>query len=111
MKAMLEVFGAKVTTSPSGVDALKHFACQSFDVVVTDLGMKGMDGVELIEKIRATKPQQLIAVVSGWPEESVLRRFPSQEQPHWFLQKPVKMNDLEQILRSPPHFANLGHTV
>ena len=111
MKAMLEVFGANVTTSSSGADALKQFASQSFDVVVTDLGMKGMDGVELIEKIRATKPQQLIAVVSGWPEESVLRRFSSQQQPHWFLQKPVKMNELEQILRSPPQFAHLGHTV
>ena len=111
MKAMLEVFGANVTTSSSGVDALKHFASQSFDVVVTDLGMKGMDGVELIEKIRATKPQQLIAVVSGWPEESVLRRFSSQQQPHWFLQKPVKMKELEHILRSPPQFARLGHKV
>ncbi|MBM99287.1 MAG: hypothetical protein CMJ77_09185 [Planctomycetaceae bacterium] len=50
MKAMLEVFGANVTTSSSGVDALKPFASQSFDVVVTDLRMKGMDGVELIEK-------------------------------------------------------------
>jgi len=111
MKAMLEVLGAKVTSSSSGVDALKHFDSQQFDVVITDLGMKGMDGVELIEKIRATKPNQLIAVVSGWPEESVLRRFSPQHPPHWFLQKPVKVNDLEQILRRPSHFPHLPHTV
>ena len=107
----LEAAGHEVQHVADGKEAISELQRRSFDVVITDLGMKGMDGVELIEKIRATKPQQLIAVVSGWPEESVLRRFSSQQQPHWFLQKPVKMNELEQILRSPPQFAHLGHTV
>jgi two-component system chemotaxis response regulator CheY len=57
--------GHSVTTARSCRDALKQLGAAEFDLVVTDLLMPDIDGLELIRELAAAKPGLRIVVVSG----------------------------------------------
>ncbi|RMG62440.1 MAG: response regulator, partial [Calditrichaeota bacterium] len=52
VKAALELEGYQVDYCTSGREALEHLATEPADLVVTDLRMEGMDGLELLEAIK-----------------------------------------------------------
>jgi len=58
MKYNLENEGFEVIISDNGINALKHFDGQDIAIVVTDLYMPEMDGIELIRNIRKIEKYQ-----------------------------------------------------
>jgi CheY-like chemotaxis protein len=74
---MLEDLGHHVARATSGERALqKMHAIDSVDVVLTDQGMPGMTGLQLIERIRAQRPDMPILLVTGYSD------LPSGSHPH-----------------------------
>ncbi len=67
-KVVLEELGCQVTAVSSSTEALQQFGSLSFDLVVTDHQMPEMDGIELIERIRAMRPTTPVILVSGIAE-------------------------------------------
>jgi CheY-like chemotaxis protein len=65
-RMILTDLGYEVETALSGEEAWEIFQAHHFDVVVTDLRMGGMDGVELIRRIRATDAPTGIVLLSGF---------------------------------------------
>jgi CheY-like chemotaxis protein len=65
-KMILEAAGYGVETAISGEEAWEIFQKIQFDVVVTDFRMGGMDGVELIRRIRDTGSPARIVLLSGF---------------------------------------------
>ena len=63
-KTLLEELGYLVQIAHNGEDGLKLFQSFHFDVVVTDYRMPRMDGVELIQKIRAIDANARIVLLS-----------------------------------------------
>ena len=61
----LERHGYDVVTTTSPKEALERAAQESFDIVVTDLGMTELDGLELCERMLGTSPDVPIIVVTG----------------------------------------------
>lgn len=53
--------------------ALQAFEKRPFPVVITDLNMPGMDGLELLRKVREIQPASKVVVITGYPgkEETV----------------------------------------
>ena len=49
--------GALVTTASSALEALEAITGEKFDVLVSDIGMPGEDGYELIRRVRALPPE------------------------------------------------------
>lgn len=64
-KLMLETRGYRVVAATNGASALEAFKQGGIDLVLTDLVMPGMDGTELIEKIKAISPQTPAILFSG----------------------------------------------
>jgi two-component system CheB/CheR fusion protein len=52
LSTVLREWGAEVTTAASGPEALSTLAARSPDVLVSDIGMPGMDGYQLIREVR-----------------------------------------------------------
>jgi CheY-like chemotaxis protein len=52
LRTVLEEAGATVTTADSAADALEAMRTERPDVLVADIGMPGMDGLQLIRAIR-----------------------------------------------------------
>jgi len=71
-KILLERAGYKVLTALNGPEGLDMFANQPVDAVILDYSMPGMHGAEVAERMRQTKPDVPILLLSaylGLPEE------------------------------------------
>ncbi|MBT8154812.1 response regulator [Epibacterium ulvae] len=70
LQESLELEDYEVSTAESGPDALELCDVMAFDVVVTDLKMPKMGGLELIRKLKETGFGGQLIVVSGHGAES-----------------------------------------
>lgn len=73
---LLENAGCDVVSTTESARALKAIEQTDFDLLITDMLMPEMDGVELINSIRRIKPEQRILAMSGGglaPRESYLQ--------------------------------------
>jgi putative nucleotidyltransferase with HDIG domain len=80
----------------SAEDALAQFEVAPFDAVVTDMGMAGMDGMLLLERIRGRRPFTGRIVLSGPMEPAVAVRCASVA--HQCLSKPCNRGALERAI-------------
>jgi len=55
--------GHKVQVAVDGADALRYFDGSKIDLVVTDLHMPNMDGIELIKKVREMEAYKFIPIL------------------------------------------------
>jgi len=62
---ILSYEGYKIEEATDGEDGLKKFSSTTFDVVLCDVKMPKMDGLEFLEKAREINPDVPIVVISG----------------------------------------------
>ncbi len=67
-KSVLEQLGYAIVTAAGADEALQHLSGAQFDLIVTDYKMPGMNGLELISKIRAQQNDVPIIVLSGFAD-------------------------------------------
>jgi diguanylate cyclase (GGDEF)-like protein len=65
LEDLLREEGYVVATAASGAEALTRLESERFDVIVTDLVMPGMDGSELVQRVKELWPDQDVVVVTG----------------------------------------------
>ncbi len=68
MAEVLASSGCVVLSAANGQDGLKKLAENSVDVVVTDVGMPGMGGLEMARAAKALAPRVPVVIVTGWAE-------------------------------------------
>ena len=62
----LQRVGYRVSEAASGEDALEQISNQEFDVVLTDIRMPGIDGVELLRRIKDMIPDASVILMTGY---------------------------------------------
>ncbi|MCP4908407.1 MAG: response regulator [bacterium] len=65
IEGLLDDEGYDVQTVSSADEALHILEREDFDIVITDLVMPGMEGVELVRRIRERRPDQQVVMVTG----------------------------------------------
>ena len=98
-----------LTFADGGQGALETLARETFDVVITDMRMPGIDGADVLARLRVEHPGTVRIVLSGHTEQSAALR--SASLAHRFLSKPcdpqrlIEAIDqacrLEERLRNP----------
>ncbi len=91
--------GYAVVAAEDGLQALEALARSPFDMVLTDIVMPGIDGIELALKVAKDFPDTAILLMSGYPDER--RRasgleFLFQE----VIEKPFALADLRRLVRT-----------
>jgi DNA-binding NtrC family response regulator len=61
----LKIRNYEATTCLSGEDALKKLKNYNFDVVILDVAMPGMDGIETLREIKRIKPLTEVIMLTG----------------------------------------------
>lgn len=62
----LQEEGYKIVSSRNGTDALQMIEKDHFDVLITDIKMPGMSGMDLLEKIRVHHPEIEVIIITGF---------------------------------------------
>ncbi|MEO7311533.1 MAG: sigma-54 dependent transcriptional regulator [Chitinophagaceae bacterium] len=65
LSEILQHEGYKAETAENGEEGLRRFSAESFDVVLCDIKMPKMDGIEFLEKAKAVNPDVPIIMISG----------------------------------------------
>ncbi|KMP10939.1 hypothetical protein UR09_04785 [Candidatus Nitromaritima sp. SCGC AAA799-A02] len=78
----------------SGQEALKTMEKESYDVVVTDMRMPGMDGAQLLEEIKKRFPETARIILSGQTGQKAFIR--AAKSAHQFLTKPCDTETLKE---------------
>jgi DNA-binding NtrC family response regulator len=73
LAANLELDGFDVTTAESGQRALELFEKAPFDLVLSDIRMPGMNGVDLYRRIRATRPDCPVVLMTAFALEGLVQ--------------------------------------
>lgn len=102
LKMMLSQCGAQVTAAGSAGDALNAIQDNSFDLIVSDIGMPEMDGYELMKAVREQgKTTPAVALTAYARAEDRLRALRAGYQMH--VTKPVEYAELITVLSSLLH--------
>ncbi|RKG69501.1 response regulator [Corallococcus sp. CA054B] len=73
-RAMLEAGGFQVHLAASGARALERLQADTYDVVICDLDMEEMDGIELIARLRERKDTRTLPVILVSAHDSAVAR-------------------------------------
>lgn len=98
MQSFFEARFARVDTAEDGVQGLEQFGRLRPDLVITDVRMPRMDGLAMIEAIRAADPLQPIIIMTAFSELETLARAIDLGV-EGFIKKPVRRNELISALR------------
>ncbi|HKV56558.1 MAG TPA: sigma-54 dependent transcriptional regulator [Candidatus Binataceae bacterium] len=71
LKGLFTKEGYEVETADSGEQALERFKADFFDVVITDLSMKGMDGLELLRQVREIDSGCAVLMITAYGTQRI----------------------------------------
>ena len=96
---MLTEAGHHVLPVASGAEAMRVFVPGGFDLVLTNLGMTGMTGWDVAERIRASDPRVPVVFITGWGLQAEDRERCRKLGVINVLFKPVRPADLHQAVQ------------
>lgn len=89
--------GYEVTLAVNGEEALSYFKSAPFDLVVTDIKMPVMDGLQLLQEIRKTGSKADVIMVTAYGEvESYLKAMSLGAAE--YINKPIRIKELKRIV-------------
>ncbi|MCC6580288.1 MAG: response regulator [Phycisphaeraceae bacterium] len=98
---LIRAAGAQVVTARDGEEGLGYLLTQRFDVLLTDLRMPVMDGIELVQhclRLPETQRPKRVIAISGEYDAGVLHGQPVQ-----FMAKPFDIQALLDMLGGKPN--------
>ncbi len=99
LERLLTREGYRVTTASDGETALERLAVQEFDVVLLDLKMKAVGGLEVLAELRQTWPATSVIILTAHASlESAVEAL--RRGAHDYLFKPCRTLDLRESIRT-----------
>src|SRR5688500_12257495 len=69
---LFEIFGFNVKATTNGKEALEHLTKERVDILLTDIRMPQLDGIELLKKVKQVDPHSpKVVMLSGYTDQTV----------------------------------------
>lgn len=98
LKPSLEKNGYAVETFTRSVDALSRIREKDFDIVITDLKMEGINGMEFLTEVKRRSPATEVIVITGFATMETARQSFSKGV-FDFMAKPFKLGEILAVIR------------
>ncbi len=89
--------GYEVEFCDNGRDALVRIDAKPFDIVVTDVRMDDVDGLEILERVQAQSQRTRVIIITGYATIEVAREALAKGACD-FIAKPFKPNELREVI-------------
>lgn len=97
LEHVLKKEGYEVTATQSGANALIHLDRQQFDVVLTDLRMEKVDGLQILQKCRASWPDTEVILITGYATlESAVEVM--KQGAFYYIAKPFRLDEVRKVV-------------
>jgi len=97
LQPALEKLGFAVDTFTQSVEAMHQVQQVSYDIVITDLKMKEIDGMRFLEEVKKQRPQTEVIVITGFATmETAKQSF--QKGVFDFIAKPFKLSEIQDVV-------------
>ena len=98
LEYVLRKEGYRVSTAANGVEALEMVGKREFELILTDLKMEKMDGMQLLESVKHVAPGTEIVMITGYATVSSAVDALKKGAVH-YLPKPIDLNELRSTVR------------
>ena len=89
--------GYEVTATQSGANALAHLETQAYDVVLTDLRMEKVDGLQILRKVRESWPDTEVVLITGYATlESAVEAM--KHGAFYYIAKPFRLDEVRKVV-------------
>ena len=98
LRILLEGEGYDVVSASDGLDGASYIERDIFDLVITDIKMPGLDGFELLKKIKDISPETLVIMVTAFgTTESAIEAM--KLGAYDYINKPFNVDEIRLIVR------------
>ncbi len=94
----LSVYGYDMLTAENGEEGIEIFRAEKPPIVLTDIKMPGMDGIEVLRRIKKIDPSTEVIVITGHGDMDLAIEALNLDATD-FLNKPIQRHALEQALQ------------
>jgi len=95
---LLRALGHEVEAVSSAERALLRLQRHSFDLVLTDFSLPGLNGVELARAVKRQAPATLVGIVSGWESPDQKKEAATEQVVDFVLPKPFTLKELQRVV-------------
>ncbi|MBI5583132.1 MAG: response regulator [Deltaproteobacteria bacterium] len=97
-RLFLSAYGYEVLLAENGIEGLEIFRREKPPIVLTDIKMPGLDGLEVLRQVKEIDPRAEVIVISGHGDMDLAMRA-LQLNASDFLSKPVQKSELDIALK------------
>ena len=97
LKDFFEEDGFEIDSVSNGSEAFRKIAREPFDLIITDIRMPGLTGLDILPGIKKLQPEVSIIVITAFGSEEV-RRKAFDRGATAYLEKPILFNKLRTLV-------------
>ena len=97
LKDFFEEEGFEIDSVSNGSEAFRRIAREPFDLIITDIRMPGLTGLDILPGIKKLQPEVSIIVITAFGSEEV-RRKALERGATAYLEKPILFNKLRTLV-------------
>jgi len=83
--------GCSCVTAHNGKEALQHFYRDKFSLIISDINMPEMNGIELLKRVKRLNPHTMVIIITAYPKIAVAREA-IQLGAYDFIIKPIDLD-------------------
>jgi DNA-binding NtrC family response regulator len=97
LKPALEKLGYEVDAFTQSLEAMQEIQETTYDIIITDLKMKGIDGMKFLQEAKKRSPRTEVIVITGFATlETAKESF--QKGVFDFIAKPFKLSEIQKVV-------------
>lgn len=110
LELKLESMGHSITAADDGLQAFQAFKREKFDLIITDIRMPVMDGLELLRQVKKISPAQDVILITGYSDlDSSVEAL--RHGARNYLRKPVKLDELAMSVNTVEERLNMDRKI